>query len=255
MGLATGLLDLVFSPRCLGCGRPAGAAVGAGAAGAGERLICGRCRSRLTPPPPPLCDRCGYPRLRTGRRPGPTCPECQEWPVGLRAARSAFLLRDPAASLVHQLKYRGWKALAGPMARWMAMVPLPTDVGAEARLVVPVPTTAVRLRERGYNQAEVLASALAETTGRTLLRGLVREGGGSSQTTLQPAARLANVAGAFRPMAEPQVRLDGEHLLLVDDVLTTGATVIACVQSLVSAGARCVSVLTFARATGRLRLI
>lgn len=137
----------------------------------------------------------------------------------------------------------------------MAAVPLPADVAAEAHLVLPVPTTAVRLRERGYNQAEVLARAFARRTGRTLVRALLREGASSSQTTLQPAARLANVAGAFRPVAGTQADIDGEHVLLVDDVLTTGATAIACSTSLIAAGARCVSILTFARATGRLRLI
>ncbi len=244
MGLVDGLLDLVFAPRCLGCG---------GAAGVGGTLVCGRCLSRLTAPPPPLCGRCGFPRLRTGRAPGPTCQECHDWPAGLRAARSACLLRDPAAALVHQLKYRGWRRLGNVMAGRMARVALPDDVRSEARLVVPVPTTALRIRERGYNQAEVLARALAEQTGRTVICALVRGNGQSSQTTLQPAARLANVAGAFGPAGGTRADIAGEHVLLVDDVLTTGATVIACTETLVAAGVRCVSVLTFARATGRLR--
>jgi ComF family protein len=245
MGVLDGLLDLVFAPRCLGCDGPAGT---------GRVLVCGRCRSRLVPPPPPLCPRCGFPRLRTGRLPGSTCQECQEWPAALRAARSACLLRAPADALVHQLKYRAWHGLAPVMAGAMAAVTLPRDVGAEARLVVPVPTTSARLRQRGYNQAELLARALATRSGRTTLGALRRGSGASSQTALQPAARLANVAGAFMVVDGIEGAIDGEHLLLVDDVLTTGATVTACSQALVAAGARCVSVLTFARATGRLRL-
>lgn len=172
--------------------------------------------------------------------------------MGLRAARSACLLHHPADGLVHQLKYRGWKALADLMGAAMAGVSLPADVAAETGLVVPVPTTALRLRERGYNQAELLARRVAEVSGRRHLPALCRGGGSSSQTALQPVARAANVAGAFRP-EEGLDELVGEHLLLVDDVLTTGATVVACAEVLVAAGARCVSVLTFARATGRLR--
>ena len=245
MGILRGLTDLVFAPRCLGCG---------GGTGDAAVLVCGRCRSRLTPPPPPLCPRCGFPRLRTGRADGPRCQECLEWPAGIRAARSAALLRDPASALVHQLKYRGWHRLGAVMAAHMAAVAMPADVRSETRVVVPVPTTPLRLRERGYNQAAVLANAFAEATGRTAICALRRGTARSSQTTLQPAARLANVAGAFGLVQGTERDIAGEHLLLVDDVLTTGATVTACTEALVSAGARCVSVLTFARATGRLRL-
>lgn len=239
------MADLVFDPRCLGCG---------GATRDRRALVCGRCRSRLAGPPPPLCGRCGFPRLRTGREPGPTCQECLEWPLALRAARSACLLREPASALVHQLKYRGWHRLGWEMADRMARVRLPDDVRREAELVVPVPTTGLRVRERGYNQAEVLARALASVTERTVICALRRGGGASSQTTLQPAARRANVAGAFTPVAGTEQEIAGQHLLLVDDVLTTGATVSECATALVEAGARCVTVLTFARATGRIRL-
>lgn len=245
MGILYGLADLIFAPRCLGCGGPTGD---------GRALVCGRCRSRLAPPPPPLCPRCGFPRLRTGREPGPFCQECADWPAGLRAARSACLLREPASALVHQLKYRGWHRLAGEMAARMAAVRLPRDVRREAQWIVPVPTSALRIRERGYNQAELLARALAQQTERTVICALQRGGGASSQTTLQPAARRANVAGVFNPVGGTERRIAGEHLLLVDDVLTTGATVTECAAALVEAGARCVTVLTFARATGRLRL-
>lgn len=245
MGLLRGLTDLVFAPRCLGCGGPTGD---------GRTLACGRCRSRLDPPPSPLCARCGFPRLRTGREAGPTCQECSDWPTGLRLSRSACLLQGPAAALVHQLKYRGWRRLAGLMADRMAAVPLPPDVRRETRVVVPVPTTPLRLRERGYNQAELLARALAGITHRTVSCALSRGAARRSQTTLQPAARLANVAGVFSPVPECTEEIAGEHLLLVDDVLTTGATITACTESLVAAGARCVSVMTFARAAGRLRL-
>jgi ComF family protein len=140
------------------------------------------------------------------------------------------------------------------MGQRMGSVALPVDVDREGRLVVPVPTTDRRLRERGYNQAELLARAFARATDRTTICALRRGPGASSQTALQPVARLANVAGAFAPEHGTMADIAGEHVVLVDDVLTTGATVTACADALVAAGARCVSVITFARAVGRLRL-
>jgi ComF family protein len=163
-------------------------------------------------------------------------------------------LHPPADRLVHQLKYRGWHALAEPMAAHMATLTLPPDVEEEAHLVVPVPTTAARMRERGYNQAERLAAAYARRCGLTLRPLLERASAATTQTVLQPAARGANVAGAFRIRAGAAPEVAGAHLLLIDDVLTTGATAVECTRTLVAAGARCVSVITFARALDARRL-
>ncbi len=134
------------------------------------------------------------------------------------------------------------------MAERMAMVALPPDVVAEARLVVPVATTAARRRTRGYNQAELLAADYARRTGRQLFLALERNTATSSQIALQPAERGANVISAFRVVAGKERGLQQAHILLVDDVLTTGATASECARVLVSAGARTVSILTFARA-------
>ena len=247
MTLLNSLLDLVFAPRCLGCD-------GAIAPADPARLVCRRCRSLLLPPPAPICTRCGAPRLQTGRSHGPRCLDCESWPPFVRSARSACLLREPAGRLVHQLKYRGWPALAQPMAALMAALPLPADVAAEARLVVPVPTTRSRRRERGYDQAELLAAAFARARGLRLATALERTTSTGSQTHLQPAARGANVARAFRARDACRDSVAGGHLLLVDDVLTTGATATECARALVEGGARCVSILTFARAPGARRL-
>ncbi len=164
-------------------------------------------------------------------------------------------MHPPADRLVHQLKYRGWHALALPMAERMAALRFPDDVHQEARLVIPVPTTSARLRQRGYNQAERLAWHYARMTGRRVFHALERDTGTTTQTVLQPAARTANVAGAFRPARDAASTLAGEHCILVDDVLTTGATAVECTRTLVSAGARCVSIVTFARALDVRRLI
>jgi ComF family protein len=231
------LLDLVFAPVCLGC-------EGRIASGDPARLVCRRCRVRLRTPPPPLCTRCGAPLRATGRAAQAFgCPECAEWPESLSAARSACLLEAPADRLVHQLKYRGWRALAAPLAERMASVAWPDDVH-EPATIVPVPTTSKRMRERGYNQAQLLAEALARRTGRTSESLLSRVSGTRTQTALQPAARAANVAGAFAAAHF----VDGAHVLLVDDVLTTGATAAECARSLAGAGACCIRLITFARA-------
>jgi ComF family protein len=154
---------------------------------------------------------------------------------------------EPVRNMIHALKYGGWTAVAGPLAQRMAALPFPEDVREEVRIVVPVPTSAVRLRERGYNQAALLAEALARRMSRTHEPDvLVRQRSMGTQTTLHPDERRANVAGAFTPAAG--VSLAGEHVLLIDDVWTTGATALACVDALLSAGARVVSVATFARA-------
>jgi len=130
----------------------------------------------------------------------------------------------------------------------MAELELPLDTEEEARFVVPVPTTKTRERERGYNQAAEIAAKFAEIKGLRLVPALERRTASTTQTVLQPAARRANVAGAFRIAERVGIPLAGQHLILVDDVLTTGATARECVEVLVEAGVRCVTLVTFARA-------
>jgi len=141
---------------------------------------------------------------------------------------------------VHQLKYEGWSRAAEAMAAAMtALEPLTGQV-----CLIPVPLGGRRQRVRGYNQSERIASALAARTGllvRTDLLQRVRET--QTQTTLTPEARHANVSGAF--CSGPAETME---LVLVDDVFTTGATLVAAAAALVSAGARRVEAVTFARA-------
>ncbi|HSJ25894.1 MAG TPA: hypothetical protein VK929_14555, partial [Longimicrobiales bacterium] len=123
------------------------------------------------------------------------CAECAGWPDAISLARAACLMEPPADRLVHELKYRGWPALAGPLAEFMARVRWPAE-SHEPAVIVPVPTTARRERERGYNQAAQLALALGRITKREVRPLLSRLSGTRTQTALQPAARAANVAGA-----------------------------------------------------------
>jgi ComF family protein len=231
------LLDLVLAPVCLGCD-------GRIAVGDSARLVCRRCRSRLRAPPAPVCPRCGAPRRMTGIDTDSfLCPECRDWPDALRFARSACLLEPPADRLVHQLKYRGWRALGAPLGERMATVRWPAEAH-EPAVIAAVPTTDRRRRERGYNQAQLIADGLARATSRQTVPLLRRVSGTMTQTALQPAARAANVAGAFAPAADAA----GLHVILVDDVLTTGATAAECAGVLAAAGACCVRLITFVRA-------
>ena len=246
--MLSALLDIVLPPICLACDKLI-------ASGDTKRLLCRRCRLALKKAPPPVCDRCGAPRLITGRVLEATCQECSDWPAALSSARSAFLMHPPADRIVHQLKYRGWAALAGVMSEFMVDALLTSDVARNADVVMPVPTTESRLRERGYNQAGLLARGVSEKLKRPCENLLERTSSKGTQTTLQPAARGANVAGAFRVRSGAHDRLDAAHILIVDDVLTTGATVLECAHTLTEAGARCASVLTFARAVDTRRLL
>jgi ComF family protein len=181
----------------------------------------------------------------TGREPRHHgCDECDGWPELLRFARSACLLQPPADRLAHELKYRGWPAVARPMGELMARVSWPREAH-EPAVLVPVPTTDERRRRRGYNQAACLAEAVGTASARDVQPLLLRARGSRTQTALQPAARAANVAGAFVPAGQG---IAGRHIILVDDVLTTGATAVECARVLHQAGACCVGLLTFARA-------
>lgn len=237
---AEGAMDLVFAPVCVVCERTVPTTET-------ERVVCRLCWLKCRAVPAPRCARCWGAVVPTDP-PGPTCRGCREWPSAFRAARAAFLLDEVPRAIVHALKYRGWERTAEPMAQRMAELPWPRDVEDEARLVVPVPTSAARRRERGYNQAELLAAAFARRTHRTSAPDLLaRQRSSGSQTTLQRGERRDNVAGAFAVPAGARDALAGEHVLLVDDVWTTGATAAACVAALLEGGARVVSVATFAR--------
>ncbi|HKV73320.1 MAG TPA: phosphoribosyltransferase family protein [Gemmatimonadales bacterium] len=206
------------------------------ATGPGDPLICALCRRRWRRLPEPRCGRCAQPR-----RLDLPCRICRDWSEGLEWVRSGVWLDDGARRTVHALKYDGWwrvtDAMVEPMAAEVA--------GTGEWLVVPVPLSPRRRRRRGYNQAARLAEALARRMGwqwRDDLLHRIRET--PTQTALTPQARAANLAGAFRAESGAGDR----RVLLVDDVFTTGATLIAAAVALELAGAVAVAGVTFARA-------
>ncbi len=178
---------------------------------------------------------------------GRFCLECAEWPEVLAGARSCYLHQEPASALVWRFKYGGWQGVAEFMGRCLERAV--RAAGIEPDVVTWVPTTAWRRRSRGYDQAEILAREVSARLRIRSFAALRRRRGGRTQVVLQPAGRLSNVRRAFTLRGEASSRLAGTHVLLVDDVLTTGATAVAAASAVGEAGVRSVRVLTFARAT------
>jgi ComF family protein len=198
-------------------------------------LCCGVCRTRMARPLAG-CPRCQEPIADT------ECRFCSSWPGLLTWSRSAVWLGPEARAMVHHLKYAGHTSLAGDMA-WL----IRQAVERPAGVLIPVPLAPARERQRGYNQAARLAEALAQEWNLQVAACVRRVRDTASQTGLTPAARRQNVAGGFRavawlpPTAAPSA-------IIVDDVLTTGATVVAVAEALGRAGWKRVGVVTFARA-------
>ncbi len=225
--------DLVLPLACAACG----GSVEAGATG----IVCSRCWTRLELLPAPRCERCGHP---TGGRP---CRWCAQLPPFLRAGRSVcWATTGSGRRIVHALKYGGWHAVAEGIAERMARLDWPEDVLMERAALVPVPLAASRARERGYNQSERLARALARRWRLAVWDDVVaRTRETRTQTRLTPEERASNVHGAFQVTARNVLR--GTHVVLVDDVVTTGATLTSSARALLAAGARSVGAITVAR--------
>jgi ComF family protein len=165
-------------------------------------------------------------------------------PVFARARAVARFEDGPARTLAHRLKYSDRAELARPIARWMARAG--ADVLVDADLLTPVPLHALRLWRRRFNQAAALAAEISRRTGKPCdLSALLRVKATRSQVGLSRAQRAENVQGAFRAAARAPVR--GLNVVLIDDVLTSGATANAASRALLRAGARRVDVLVFAR--------
>lgn len=210
-------------------------------------LVCGRCWARVPLLRAPRCNRCGHPRRARG-----ACAGCALLPPFVRAARSLCWVPHPTSSaILSALKYDGWPAVATEIGERLARLEWPADVVAERAALVPVPLAAVKQRARGFNQAERLASAVAAHWRVPVWTDVLQRSRATpSQTRLTPGERLANVHMAFSATSEvvSAAKLRGRHVILVDDVLTTGATLNACAGALFASGARTMSYLTFGRA-------
>ncbi|HEX2779070.1 MAG TPA: ComF family protein [Gemmatimonadaceae bacterium] len=235
-GAGAALLDLVFPPVCVACDALVGGRI--------ESLVCGTCWARLSALSAPRCERCGHPSD------GHACRWCPSLPPYVRAVRSPYWVRSGTAlAIVHALKYGGWTEVARGMASRIARVAWPEDVVHERTALVPVPLARDRERERGFNQSALLARSLADRWSMPAWEDvLVRSRATETQTRLTPEQRRHNVSGAFRVAAGAAAGLRGTHIILVDDVVTTSATLNACAAALFDGGARIISYATFGRA-------
>lgn len=175
------------------------------------------------------------------------CPLCRAGARGFDAAYSFAAYEGRLRKLIHLLKYGRIRPLAGPLGSWLVSA-LPRDQAFDA--VTAVPLHWRRLWQRGFNQSALLARSVARRYGVPLIAALRRKRTTVSQAGLTHSQRRANVSGAF--VVKRRQAVEGRRILLVDDVMTTGATASACGMALKRAGARHVSVLTLARVDRRI---
>jgi len=219
-------LDLALPQLCPACRAPV----------VGEAL-CAPCWSRVSFIAAPYCARLGIP-FPYDPGPGTLSIEAMSDPPAYNRARAAVRFDETARTLVHALKYGDRLDLAPIMGRWMANAG--RELTADADLLVPVPLHWRRQWARRFNQSALLADVVGKASGLTV--GLAR------------TERALNVQGAFRARASAQREIEGRRLILVDDVLTSGATLEACARALLRAGVAQVDVLVFARVVAPARI-
>ena len=225
-------LDLVFPARCPVC---------EAMLGPGRRdPLCGGCWKDVPRIAPPLCERCGLPLGHPGEP--AQCGACLAAPPAFDWARAAGLYAGPLREALQRFKFGRRPALARPLAD-LVVEQCATVISADA-ILVPIPLGRERERERGFNQAALLGERVARAMGVSLrARWLARTRATAPQTALNAMERHDNVRGAFVASSSAA----GADVVLVDDVLTTGATAAECARALRAAGARSVGVLTVAR--------
>ena len=230
------IASLFYPPNCGACG----------AAISNAEYLCPLCHDKAQRIVPPFCAKCSEPFA--GAIEGEfTCANCGHRKLEFDAAVSAYRSRGVVRFVILQFKYSRQLHLRHPIATWLA------EAMADARLrdrafdlVVPVPLHPARLRERGFNQAHLLATMLGQEIGVPVFAVLERIRYTTSQTAFDRTDRMENLRNAFRLRKKMAVR--ELRVLLVDDILTTGSTLSECARVLREAGARSVYAVTAARA-------
>ena len=216
-------VNAVFPPRCVSC-RTFG------------RFVCDDCLEQMVPAEHPRCGVCWQPSADS------RCSQCHHAQPAFTAVRSVYAFQGPARDLIHALKYSGVSAVAPLMGAEMAGLLL--RWAPDVSTIVPVPMAGSRQRRRGYNQSRLLAREIGRLTGIQVAgEALMRRAGPSQVEQPDETSRRANVEDAFAVGREHV----GDSVLLVDDVMTTGATLDACARVLRSEGAHRFYGLTFAR--------
>lgn len=234
--LGRALRDTVFPPSCVHCGDVV--------EGGALRHVCAACEPLIVRVGAPCCPCCGHPFFgeASGER---LCVHCEGLDPVFGEGRTAVLFRGPARALVHELKYRQGLHVLEDLAELMARHAHTADF-LRGAVLVPVPLHPRKLRERGYNQAEELASALARRLGAgTRVAGLLRRAADTrTQTHLDREQRRANLKNAFALAPGVVITTELRHVL-IDDVFTTGSTLNACASVLRRAACLSVDVCTF----------
>lgn len=229
-------LDLLFPPTCGGCQT------------LGVRW-CADCQSKVTRMMGPICSQCGdflpSPNSATPQEnSSDICPACKKQPPGYIALRSYGIFQGTLREALHRLKYQHDIGLGEALSKHL--IELYNDLRWNIQIIAPVPLSAKRMQERGYNQSGLLGRPLAYAIDQPYLPGvLLRNRDTRTQVGLSAKDRRQNVQGAFT--ANPKL-VKGKTVLVVDDVTTTGSTISACAQALDLAGASAVYGLTLARA-------
>ncbi|HLY66419.1 MAG TPA: ComF family protein [Chloroflexota bacterium] len=215
---------MAFPRKCVQCGSTG-------------KWVCATCQAQVHWMQPPLCECCGR-EVGAGNR----CQDCARDRPNIDGIRACSRFEGAIREAVHRLKYNGQRALADPLAGYLA--PLATSL-PDVDALVPLPLHPKRERQRGYNQASLLAASLGERLRLPVLPIALRTRDTESQVGKSRRERVANVRGAFACTAPEQV--GGRRLLLVDDVCTTGSTLVACAEPLFRAKAESVWGLVVAR--------
>lgn len=228
-------LDVLLPPQCLSCG----------ALVADPGTLCGRCWGRLTFLDGPACACCGLPfDYDVGE--GAVCGACAQLPPRFDRARAVFVYDDASRGLLLAFKHGDRTDFAPAFAHWLARAGAP--LLGEVDVIAPVPLHWTRLWRRRFNQAALMAHALGREAGIAVLpEALKRRKRTPSQGGLGRLARKRNLRGAIICPPTRRAAVTGKRVLLIDDVLTTGATADACARALKRAGAAGVDVLTLAR--------
>ncbi len=220
-------VDWIYPPVCAGCGSP------------GE-IWCTACQKSIQEIIDNICDRCGYP----GTYESGKCPGCDKHNPQYTKIRSCGVYQGPLKEAIHALKYQDNLALGFTLSEMLAKKLKKEKWDID--LIVPVPLSMVRQKERGYNQAALLAHPLAERMGvKYDSKSLIRKKATESQVHLSAEERSRNMSDAFS--AKPEV-WKGQSVLIIDDVITTGSTINECARTILEGGAEAVFGLSIARA-------
>ncbi len=231
-----GLLDLLYPPRCEACGNLRRAA------------LCEECLAAIERIEPPMCELCGEPFDPLAQS-APRCADCRGKRKPFTLARSACYYTGPLAEAIKRYKYHCqmvlWRPLGELLVEAMAQGKAEGIEAESVDIICAVPLHSSRLRERGFNQSELLAEVVAEHLEKPLRPLLARTRATLPQVDLPAASRAVNVRDAFT--ADLHEVIKGQRVLLIDDLFTTGATMTECARTLMRAEAQEVRIYTLAR--------